>query len=70
MKKSSLIQSFLFIIRNGQLTKRVSVLQEELDTMSKKKNKNSKGQSNNVTSKDIASIHIEELESKIREVNY
>ena len=46
------------------------MLQEELDTMSKKKNKNSKGQSNNVTSKDIASIHIEELESKIREVNY
>ncbi|KAL5254032.1 hypothetical protein ACHWQZ_G013705 [Mnemiopsis leidyi] len=53
--------------RNKQLSARVDSLQQELDSMSKKKGKSKQQSKKDVSNKDLDSIHLEELESKIRE---
>ena len=52
--------------RNKQLTKRIDSLQIELDGALKRKGK-SQNNGSDISAKDIASIHFEELEAKIRE---
>ncbi|XP_063682206.1 protein phosphatase 1 regulatory subunit 21-like isoform X1 [Bolinopsis microptera] len=53
--------------RNKQLSARIDSLQQQLDTLAKKKGKGKQQGRNDVSNKDVDSIHLEELESKIRE---